>query len=64
MRVALANVTSVRLHWHAVADWRADVVLISALSPPSKMVPKHLFLNPHPKNVGEGGGGGLIQKPT
>ena len=29
MRVALANVTSLRLHWHTVADWRADVVLIT-----------------------------------
>ena len=29
MRVALANVTSLRLHWHTVADWRADMVLIS-----------------------------------
>ena len=28
MRVALRNVTSLRLHWHAAADWRADVVLI------------------------------------
>ena len=28
MHVALANVTSLRLHWHTVADWRADVVLI------------------------------------
>ena len=29
MRVAVANVTSLRLHWHTVADWRADVVLIT-----------------------------------
>ena len=29
MRVALANVTSLRLHWHTVAAWRADVVLIT-----------------------------------
>ena len=29
MRVAQANVTSLRLHWHTVAEWRADVVLIS-----------------------------------
>ena len=29
MRVALANVTSLRLHWHTVADRRADVVLIT-----------------------------------
>ena len=29
MRVPLANVTSLRLHWHTVADWRADVVLIT-----------------------------------
>ena len=29
MRVALANVTSLRPHWHTVADWRADVGLIS-----------------------------------
>ena len=28
-RVPLANVTSLRLHWHTVADWRADVVLIT-----------------------------------
>ena len=28
MRVALPNVTSLRLHWHTVADWRADVVQI------------------------------------
>ena len=25
----MANVTSLRVHWHTVADWRADVVLIS-----------------------------------
>ena len=25
----LANVTSLRLHWHTVADWRVDVVLIT-----------------------------------
>ena len=29
MRVSLRNVTSVCLHWHTVADWRADVVLNS-----------------------------------
>ena len=29
MRVPLPTVTSLRLHWHTVADWRADVVLIS-----------------------------------
>ena len=29
MRVALANVTSLCLHWHTVADWPADVVLIT-----------------------------------
>ena len=29
MRFALANATSLRLHWHTVANWRADVVLIS-----------------------------------
>ena len=29
MRVAQANVTSPRLHWHTVAEWRADAVLIS-----------------------------------
>ena len=29
MRVALANVTSLRLRWHTVADWRVDIVLVS-----------------------------------
>ena len=29
LRVAQANVTSLRLHWHTVAEWRVDVVLIS-----------------------------------
>ena len=29
LHVARANVTSIRLHWHAVSEWRADVVLIS-----------------------------------
>ena len=29
MRVVLASVTSLRLHWHTVGDWRADGVLIS-----------------------------------
>ena len=28
MLVAQANVTSLRLHWHTVAEWHADVVLI------------------------------------
>ena len=28
-RVAHANVTSLHLHWHMVAEWRADVVLNS-----------------------------------
>ena len=29
LRVAHTNVTSLRLHWHTVAEWRMDVVLIS-----------------------------------
>ena len=29
MRVALADVTSLRLHWHTVTNWRVHVVLIS-----------------------------------
>ena len=29
MRVELANVTSLRVHWDTVADWRPDVLLIS-----------------------------------
>ena len=27
LRVAHANVSSLRLHWHTVAEWRVDVVL-------------------------------------
>ena len=30
MRVAEADVTSLRLHWHTVPEWRADVVLIQS----------------------------------
>ena len=29
MRVVQANVTSLRLHWHTVTEWHADMVLIS-----------------------------------
>ena len=29
LRVARANVTSLRLHWHTVTEWRVDVVLLS-----------------------------------
>ena len=33
LRVAPANVTSLRLHWHMVAEWRVDVVLLSETRP-------------------------------
>ena len=29
LRVAQANVTSLRMHWHTVAEWQVDVVLLS-----------------------------------
>ena len=29
MRVAQSNVTTLRLRWHTLAEWRPDVVLIS-----------------------------------
>ena len=29
LRVAHANVMSLRMHWHTVAEWQADVVLLS-----------------------------------
>ena len=29
LRVAQANVTSLRMHWHTVAEWPVGVVLLS-----------------------------------
>ena len=72
MRVALANVTSLRLHWHTVADWRADVVLLTETR--RTAVARRVMraqagasgwqvFGGHPWNPG-GGGGGIWDAPA